>query len=544
MIQKQIGKKKVSFAERIDVWSIIIVLTVIAALCIYLVANSEAPAAISSFKDTVADVLSTFYLWLGLAVVVFLIFFAISKYGSIKLGEGEPQYSTFSWLVMMFCAGMGSSLLYWSCIEWMYCYSDPPMGAEPFSQFAAELSTAYPLFHWSITAWALFTVGAVALGYRYYIKKKAGLTLTLCCERTIGEKHANGLAGKIINVIFIFGIIGGLSCTLAFGVPMLCDNLAELTGITYGFGLEIGMMLFVTLVFLISSYIGLEKGLKNLCNWNAYIALALALFVLIAGPTLFEIRAFTNGLGYMIQNFVYMSLWTDPIADSGFPESWTSFYWAWWLALGPWMWIFEVKVSRGRTIRQMIAGILGTGSLGAFLYFGTISNYGLYMQINHLADFVGVLQKQGATAAISAMVGSLPFSTIVMAVWIIVGIMFLATTLDSASWTLAAATTKNLGENNEPARAFRLFWSLVLALVPLAFIFAQADLSALQTLAVLTAVPIAVITILSMISAIQYVQEDYGQMSETEIVAENKRRDLAGENAAEEIACTVNQTVA
>jgi BCCT family betaine/carnitine transporter len=402
------------------------------------------------------------------------------------------------------------------------------MGAKPFSQFAAELSSAYPLFHWGITAWGLFTVGAVALGYRYYIRKKPGLTLNLCCERTIGEKNANGLPGKIIDIIFVFGILGGISCTLAFGVPMLCDNLAKLTGFANGFGLQIGMMLFVTVVFFISSYIGLEKGLKNLCNWNAYIAITLALFVLVAGPTLFEIKAFTNGFGYMIQNFVYMSLWTDPIANSGFPESWTAFYWAWWLALGPWMWIFEVKVSRGRTIGQMIVGVLGAGSLGTFLYFGTVSNYGLYMQINHLKDFVGILQNQGTTAAITAMVTSLPFGTVVLVVWLIVGIMFLATTLDSASWTLAAATTRNLGENDEPARGFRLFWSLALALVPLAFIFSEASLSSLQTMAVLTAVPIAVVTILSMVSAIQYVHEDYGSMSKTEILAENKRRDLAG----------------
>jgi BCCT family betaine/carnitine transporter len=544
MMPKQTNEKMGSFMQRIELGPIVTVFAVIAVLCVYLLINPDAPATLSAFKTSMVHVLCSFYLWLGLGVVGFLGFFVFSKYGSIKLGGGKPEYSTFSWLVMMFCAGMGSSLLYWSCIEWMYYYSGPPMGAKPFSQLAAELSAAYPLFHWTITAWGLFTVGSVALAYRYYIKKKPGLTLTYCCERTLGEKLANGPLGKVVDVIFIFGIFGGLACTLAFGVPMLCDNLSKLTGIQNGFGLKVAMIAFVSLIFFISSYIGLEKGLKNLCDWNAYIAIALAVFVLIVGPTLFLISSTTNGIGYMIQHFVYMSLWTDPIANGGFPEAWTSFYWAWWLALGPWMWIFEVKVSKGRTIREMILGILGAGSIGAILYFGIIGNYGLYMQINNITDFVAVLNNQGATAAITSMIHSLPMGTLVLAVFMIVGTMFLATTLDSASWTLAAATTKNLGQDEEPARGFRMFWSIMLALVPMAFIFAKADLNALQTCAILTAVPIAIMTILSMTSAVQYVKEDYGEKTINEIVADNRQRDLEAQAEVEAVAANVDKTVA
>ncbi len=538
-MQKETKKKTGIFGD-IDLWPIIIVLLAIGSLCAYLLVNPDAPAGINKFRSMVINVLTPGYLWLGAAAVAFILYFTFSKYGSIKLGEGKPQFSTFSWLVMLFCAGMGSSLLYWACIEWIYYYSAPPLGAKPFSQYAAELSSTYPLFHWTITAWAFFVIGAVSLGYRYYVLKKPGLTLTLSCERVIGEKAANGLLGKVIDVIFIFGILGGLSCTLAFGVPMLTDNLAHLTGLTDGIGLQVGMMLFVCVVFFVSSWVGLEKGMKNLSDWNAYFAIALAVFVLIAGPTMFEVKAFTNGFGFMMQNFVHMSLWTDPIKNGGFPEAWTAFYWAWWLGLGPWMWIFCVKVSKGRTIREMLVGVVGAGSLGCFLYFGTISNYGLYMQLNHLADFVGVLQNQGATAAITALVASLPLGKVVLTIWMIVGIMFLATTLDSASWTLAASVTKNLGENDEPKRSLRMGWSVLLAVVPLAFIFAKADLGALQTLAILTAVPIGVLAALSMLSAIKYVREDFGDMTLDQIIADNKRRDLEAENEVEAVAGTVN----
>jgi BCCT family betaine/carnitine transporter len=358
----------------------------------------------------------------------------------------------------------------------------------------------------------------------------------------VGEKAAHGLFGKIVDIIFIFGILGGLSCTLAFGVPMLTDNLSKLTGLTDGIGLQVGMMLFTCLVFFISSWVGLEKGMKNLSDWNAYVAIALAIFVLVAGPTMFEIKAFTNGFGYMMQNFVHMSLWTDPIKNGGFPEGWTAFYWAWWLGLGPWMWIFCAKVSKGRTIREMLLGVVGAGSLGCCLYFGTVSNYGLYMQINKITDYVTILQQQGATAAITAMVHSLPLGTLCLAVWIIVGIMFLATTLDSASWTLAASVTKDLGEDEEPKRSLRMGWSLLLAVVPLSFIFAKADLGALQTLAILTAVPIAVLAIMSMIAAVKYVRDDFGDMTLEQIIGHNKRRDLEAANEAKAIAA--DKTVA
>lgn len=512
--------------QQINIIPIIVVLTIIAALCVILVANPEsASSVIANVKTAAINVLSPFYLILGVAVVVYLGYFAVSKYGNIKFGKEKPEYSTFSWAVMMFCAGMGSSLLYWSVLEWVYYYSAPPMGALPFSQMAAELSMVYGNFHWSITAWAFYAVGAVALCLRYYVKKKPGLTLTACCEGAIGEKAANGILGKIIEIIFIFGLLGGLATTLALGVPMISNNFSVLTGIADGFALNVAVILVITLIFAVTSWMGLEKGMKNLSDWNAYIAIALALFVLIAGPTLFEIKSLTNSLGYMFQNFLHMSLWTDFVGNGGFPESWTAFYWAWWLSLGPWMWVFVTKISKGRTMRQMILGMIAFGSAGCWLYFGTISSFGLFQQLSGNVDLVNILNTQGATSAISALLLSLPFGKIFLAVWMVVGILFLATTMDSASFTLAAATTKQLAHDQSPSRLFRLFWALVLAAIPLSFMFANAPLTALQSLAVLTAVPIAVLCVCSMISGLKYAKEDFGKYTAAEILALSKGND-------------------
>lgn len=504
--------------KEINVVPIAVVMVIILALCVTLVMNPiGAGNAIAEFKTSVVNVLSPFYLWLGLAVTLYCAYFTFSKYGSIRLGGTKPEYSTFSWIVMMFCAGMGSSMMYWAALEWVYYYSAPPMGAEPFSKLAGELSMVYGNFHWSITAWALFAVGAVPLAQRFYIRKQPGLSLTACVDGVIGEKASNGLAGKIIDIIFVFGILGGHATTLAFGVPMLCNNFSALTGIPVSFTLQVVMMLLVTLIFVVSSWVGIEKGLKNLSDYNAYLAIALAIFVLVAGPTMFEIKSITNSLGYMFQNFIHMSLWTDFVSNGGFPESWTSFYWAWWLGLGPWMWVFTVRISKGRTIRQMLLGMILCGSLGCWLYFGTVSSFGLFQQINGNVDLVNILATQGPDSAVTALVLSLPFGKIVLAIWFLVGIVFIATTMDSSSFTLATATTKNLKDGENPDRMFKMFWSFLLIAIPLSFMFAKASLTALQSLAVLTAVPIAILTIMSMVAGWKYAKEDFSDMTAKEI---------------------------
>ncbi len=510
--------------KEINIVPIVLVIGIISALCITLIVNPEgAGNAIASFKTEAVQILSPFYLWLGIVVVGYLAFFSFSKYGNIRFGGDKPEYSTFSWIVMMFCAGMGSSMMYWAALEWIYYYSAPPMGAAPFSQMAAELSMVYGNFHWSITAWALYAVGAVSLAQRFYIRKKPGLSLTACVDEVIGEKAAKGVVGKIIEIIFVFGILGGHATTLAFGVPMLCDNFSALTGIPVTFGLQVTMMLLVTMIFVASSWVGLEKGLKNLSDYNAYIAIALAVYVLVVGPTLFQVKTITNSLGYMFQNFIHMSLWTDFVANGGFPESWTGFFWAWWLGLGPWMWVFTTRISKGRTMKEMILGMVLCGSLGCWLYFGTISPFGLFQQLNGNVDMVKILAEQGPNAAVTALVTSLPLGKVILAVWFVVGIVFLATTMDSSSYTLATATTKGLKAGENPDRMFKMFWSFLLIAVPLAFMFAKASLSALQSLAVLTAVPIAVLTVFAMIQGWKFAKEDFGHLSAAEITEKTSK---------------------
>ncbi len=503
---------------------IIAVFLIIGALCVFLLVDPNAAAQITRVKDAVSNVFSPVYLWVGFGSLIFLIYICCSKYGSIKLGGGKPKYSLFSWMVMLFCAGTGTSVMLLSVTEWIDHYIAPPYGAEAFSNEAATIASTLGMYHYSVIGWAIYTVGAVALAYRFHVKKQSGLSLTAACEEAVGAKRVKGWLGQLIETIFSFGLVGGLSVTLVLGAPMISSSLAAAIGIEDSFALQAGTIIVIAAMFIITSYVGLDGGLRKLCDANGIIAIILAIVVLIVGPTLHIIKGFTNGLGYMLQNFVQMSLYSDPVGNPGWTENWTAFYWAWFLALGPWMWIFAVRVSKGRSIRAMILGMIGCGSLGAFLYYGVFSNYGLYLQTNGIADLVSVYTTGGTNALCVAFLSELPLSKLLLIIWGILAVMFLATTLDSATFTLAAAVTKGIKEDEEPKRWLRMFWSIALVVVPLGFLAIKADLNALKTMAVLTAAPISILTIISCISAVKYFRKDFGDKTRADIEEFNRNQ--------------------
>lgn len=468
----------------------------------------ETTTLINKVKDSSINVLSPFYQILALGIVLYCLFLCFSKYGDVRLGDKEPEYSTLSWLIMIFCTGMGSNLLYWSALEWIYYYISPPMGAEPGSIQAAELAVTYGGFHWSITGWAIYAVGAVTLGLRYYNLKKPGLTLTASCDGVLKKVTRNRLSERVIELLFLFGSIGGYTTMISFVIPMYCNNLALLFGIENTFLFQVSLILIITLIFTISSWTGLSKGIQKLSKINIVIAILLIGFIILAGPTMFIIKSTTNSLGYMVRNFVQMSLWTDFVGNSGFTETWTSFYWAWWLGLAPSMWIFVTKISQGRKIREILLGMMMTGSLGCWLYFGGISNYGLYQQLTGRIDFVEILTKLGPEQAVAQLVLSLPLGKIVLFIWTLTGIIFLITTMDSGAYILAVSTTLRLRVDETPTKNLRLFWSIFLVILPIGLMRAGAPMGALQASTVVTSIPLGFLTILTLWSGLKYLKNE------------------------------------
>ncbi len=459
------------------------------------------------------------YMVFGFAALLFLAWLAFGPYGNVKLGKpGEkPEFSLISFIAMLFCGGIGVDLIYWSVIEPIYYMDGPPFGIAVGTAEAAEWAAAYGIFHWGFVPWALFALPAVPLSYAYYVRRNHTLRLSIMFKGQFG-KLADGIAGKIVDIFALFAIMAGIGIALAFGVPMLSATVSEAYGFSEGFNLNIVIIVIWTLIFGTSVYRGLEKGIKVLSLVNVYLGFALLLFVLIAGPTHFIVNTFTNSLGLVAQNFFRMTLWTDPIAQGGWPEGWTMFFFAWWLACAPFLSLFIARISRGRTIREVVLGTVVFGSLGAWLHFAIYGGYGLNVELYGVESLTSLMAEHGASATIAAIFASLPFGKVVMPLFIVLMFVFLATTLDSGAYVFSSITTENLGPDQEPARWNRLLWSAIMALAGTALLMIG-GLEPIQALAVACAFPLVFLITAGVICFLKDIKQDCGNCIKTQEIS-------------------------
>jgi BCCT family betaine/carnitine transporter len=495
--------------SRIDWPSFIACVIIILGVCIPLALFSDwAGVALQSFYDYIASEFGIAYLLASVAAIGFLVWLAASRFGRIKLGEEheEPEFSQLSWIAMLFCAGVGAGLMYWCVTEWAYYYQSPPFGAAPHSPAAAEWASTYGLFHWGFTAWAFYCLPAVAIAYPYYVRKLDMLRFSTSCNWFLqGREH--GPIARSIDFLFMIALIGGAASSLGFSTPMIAACFAWLLGIEPGFSLETGVVVLCVLLFASSVWLGLRKGIKRLSDINLVLAFGLLLFVLVVGPTVFLLKTSLNGVGVMAQNFLRMNFWTDPFTDSGFVEDWTVFYWAWWIAYAPYVGLFVTRISRGRTIRQVITGMLLLGSLGSWVFYMVLGNFALFQQLGGAVDFTGILNSIDGNAAIVATLETLPLAPLVIAVFALVALIFSATTYDSASYTLASSATLHLGAGDDPARWHRVFWAFALGLMPVTLMFIG-GLKVLQVTLLIVSLPILAVCVVAAISLVKSLHAD------------------------------------
>ncbi|MCG9624947.1 BCCT family transporter [Vibrio mediterranei] len=475
---------------------------------------------IGQAKLIMTDKFGFLYLALGLAALFFMIFIIFSDIGQIKLGEPDeaPEFATSSWAAMLFCGGIGASILYWGCIEWAYYYQAPPFQLEAGSEEAVRWAATYGIFHWGPIAWAIYLIPALPIAYFFYVRKQPALKVSSALIPVIGEKHTNGALGKLIDVLFIFGLLGGAATTLGLAAPLISEGLSVLFGLPQNTYSQIGVLAICTAIFAYSSFAGMEKGIKILSNINFWGAMLLLALVLVLGPTIFILETGLDSIGRMMSNFFVMATWAEPFGGYGtfdnthFPQDWTIFYWAWWLVFAPSMGLFVARISRGRTIKQMVAGSLFFGSCGCFLFFIILGNYGLSLQLSGQLDIVAILNEFGATKAIFSMLSELPFAWFIILLFTLLCIIFTATTFDSISYILASVVQKDVTQ--EPMRWNRLFWAFTLSFMPAVLMF-LGGLSTLQTAAIVGGLPLLGIAVMLMISAVKATtldirhQEDY-----------------------------------
>ena len=505
---KQNGK---GVLEKRIFWPAIIV---ILALALPLAVSQERGKAV---VDAIFSFMTKYFGWtfllFGLFAFFFLMWTAFGRYGDIKFGDPEdkPEFSFMSWLGMLFCAGVGSGLMIWSIMEPIYYIKGPPYGIKPFSDKAFEWAAMLPLFHWGFSAWALYGVGVPAIAYVLFVRKKKALRISETVRNVIGDR-ADGWLGITIDVFMIFGIVGAIATSLGVAVPMISYAVSQWTGIEESLFLKIIILVIWTGLFGFSVYRGLAKGIKLLSDINLYLGLGLLAFVLLTGPTIFIIDLITNSLGLMTSNFFRMSTYLDPIVKSGWPQSWTVFYWAWWLAYLPMMALFVARISKGRTIRQVVLTELFAGAGGCFAFMGIMGAYALQLQKSGAVDLAKILSDKGSSALCFTVMGQLPFAGIATFVFIALCFIFVATTLDSTAYILASICTRDLPADAEPTRSLRFTWAIILAITAIGLLAVNA-LKAVQVSSIIGALPMIPIGVLLAVSFVKYVREDFPHLS-------------------------------
>ncbi len=481
-------------------------------LCIsvpVLLAPAESARIMSLAYDWIETNLGFAFIWAAIGATVFLLWLALSPHGRRKLGGAHAQveFTTFSWIGMLFCAGIGASIMYWSAHEWGYYMDQPPFGAEPGSIEAKEWASTYGIFHWGFSAWALYCVPAVSIGWVFCSRRSGQLRFSTGLSGLFGEGFSGTLGGRLVDVCFIVGLIGGTGTSLGFATPLLTALIAELGWLPQNFWSGSLVLLVCALIVATSVYLGLNRGIRRLSEVNAWLAIGFCLFVLVTGPTVLIFETATNNLGLLLVATVRMMTWTEPFGGNGFVGDWTIFYWAWWVAYAPFMGLFVARISYGRSLRELVFGMLGWGTAGCALYYLTLGTSAIWHDAQGLAPILENVRSGTPYIGVAALIGAMPLNSLPLLVFLVTGIIFVATSYDSASFAIASAATRDLEHDEQPARWHRIFWAFGVMLLPIALLMivnTELDaLRAIQSLVLVVALPILILCVLSCVSLVK-----------------------------------------
>ena len=488
------------------------VLVVLAGSLYLMVYPESAGAMLSEARKFIMNKFLWGYLTVGFSALVFCMWLAFGPYGRVKLGAPDeaPEYSDIHWVAMMFTAAIGASVIAWGFAEPIYYLQTPPLGIEVGSSQAFEFAHMYPLFHWGIIGWAIYALPAVPIAYMLYVKRDPILRISSACDGAL-PKRGRAALKTIIDVFIVLGIVGGVTTALGFGVPLVSAMLATLLEVPDSPMIRTLVLIMWTCLFGASVYRGLKSGIKLLADLNIVLGIVVIVFVLVAGPTLFILEITINSLGLMIDNFVRMSTWTDPIDNGSFPDDWTGFYWAWWIAYTGMVGLFFGRISRGRTIRQLVLGVIGWGCVGTWLFLAIMGGYSLYIEVNGILDVQQILSQQGMSFLNALVIESMPLGKITLGVFTLLSIVFYATTIDSSAYVLSSICAKNLANDQEPKRWSRVVWALLLAVIAIGILRSGA-LDTVLSITVLSSVPLIPIICLLCVSLVRWLKQDFGEL--------------------------------
>jgi glycine betaine transporter len=434
-------------------------------------------------------------------LVVFAIWLATSKYGQIKLGpdDSKPDYNLVSWFAMLFSAGMGIGLVFWGVAEPLNHFV-APLGLEPGSTEAVNFALRKSFFHWGLHPWANYSVLALALAYMQFRKGKPGLISSIFIP-LIGEKRTSGPIGKVIDIIAIFATVAGVATSLGLGAMQINSGLNYLFGLPETKLTITVIVTIITILFILTAVTGLDKGIKDLANLNVAICVLLLIACIVVGPTVIIANSFTNGVGQYFSSLVPDSFAINPFGDNSWYGSWTIFYWAWWIAWAPFVGTFIARISRGRTIREFVLGVMLAPTVASFIWFSVFGTLGMNLGVETATEAAA-----STSTAFFVVMSNYPLGTIISVIAVALLSTFFITSANSATFVLGMMSSE--GDLN-PTNTKKLLWGVMQSALALILMFSSANgLQMLQTASILTAFPFAFIMIFAMVSITKALMSD------------------------------------
>lgn len=451
------------------------------------------------------------WMYVMMSAWCFAVFFYLyfGKYGNIKLGEPDekPRFSTFSWASMIFTSGAGSSIIILGFAEPVYYLTNTPFHTEPLSVEAFEYAHMYGQFHWGLSAWAFYIPAITAISYMLYKRQSRDVKLSTTMVPLFGKKFPQSILGKAIDVIISFGIVSSITTSLGLAVPVMSRLISYVLGIEETLTIRICVFAIWFLIFGGSVFRGLDRGILKLTNINMFLIFGfLALFVLVV-PIGNILSMEINSVGLYFSELPRLVFYTDPFGDQKFITDWTMFYWAWWLTFIPIMGIFVAKVSRGRTLKQVLLGQMIWGTLGCCTFLGILGGYSLHLQKVGALDLVSILAESGNAGVVLAIMNTLPMSTFFIVFLIVLCFVFLATTIDSTALVLGNATSHKLDPDQDPHLFNRFSWAIAIFALSIGLSF-TGGLELIQQFAIILGFPIVFIVIAMTFSIFKAMKED------------------------------------
>lgn len=445
-----------------------------------------------------------FYLTAVSFFIAFLMWLALGKYGHVRLGKDDekPQYSLMSWFAMLFAAGMGIGLVFWSVAEPMSHYLSPAF-LEGRTTAAASEAMRASFTHWGIHPWAIYGMFGLPLAYFQFRKNKPAL-VSSCLESLIGEKQVNGVIGKTVDIVVVIATVFGVATSLGLGSMQINSGLHYIFGIPYSNNIMLFIIVGATVLFILSSVSGIDRGIKVISDTNMVLMIVLLGFIFLCGAKIFVANFFVDSVGKYLSSLVSVSFWTDPFKESnGWLSAWTVFYWAWWMSWGPFVGGFIARISRGRTIREFVIGTMLVPSLFCCIFMCVMGGNAIYWDMQGVTGIADALN-ENVSYALFAMLEQFPFTKLVSALFVILLLIFFISSADSSTFVCSSMTSKGI---QNPSGSVKVIWGVFEGIVAVILLY-SGGLSAVQSVSVTIGFPLMILCLFIAASLIRSLREE------------------------------------